>query len=152
MRKTRQRSPRFYSQLYLQIGIASVLRAGNGADGNIMDDVTLRHISASGADLDVQSLDQPRVFDMESAALYGRPAKLLCSKNVLIDTELHIYSGSEFMLFKVECLVTDQRVNKPLLGRLILDRLRLNTREILAAMADRFAETVEVVHLLVEVD
>lgn len=42
------------------------------------------------------------------------------------------------MIRNLKWLVTEQRVADPLLGRPVLEDLGLNTRDLLAAAADRF--------------
>lgn len=122
--------------------------ADNGADGNILDKETLRRIIAAGVDASVEELSQPRVFDMAAANADGASAKLVCTKSVSVDTELHIRHGTTLRLRNLKWLVTDQRVSDPLLGRPILEALGLNTRDLLAAAADQFCGSVDAERLV----
>lgn len=45
--------------------------ADNGADGNIMDTRTLSAIQSTGADISVQQLHRPHVFEMAAATSNG---------------------------------------------------------------------------------
>lgn len=111
----------------------------NGSDGNIMDEKALQSIIQTGAEVEVKSLKQPRVFEMAAHVPDGKKAELVCKKEAVIDTELHIRHGSSLLLRNVAWLVTNQQVETPLLGRPIQEALGLNTRELLEAAADRFA-------------
>lgn len=126
--------------------------ADNGVDTNTMDDVTLPCICCSWADLSVQGLAQPRGFDMTSDASDAKPAKLLCSKEVVFDTKLYMRHSVALKSRNAAWPVTSQRVSKPLSGRFILEGLGLNTLEILATAADRFVSTADLECLLGTVD
>lgn len=54
-----------------------------------------------------------------------------------VDTELHILRGSALTLRVIRWLVPDQTVSEPSLGRPVLEFLGLNTRDILAAAAEK---------------
>lgn len=82
----------------------------------------------------------------------GKRAKIFCSKEVLVSTKLHISHGSALKIQNVKWLVTGQRVSAPLFGRPILDRLGLNTRELIATTADRFAANVDLERMVAATD
>lgn len=65
------------------------IRADNVVDGNIMDSAPLHRLSANEFELDFHALAQPRIFHMASACSDGNQAKLVFSKEVLINIELH---------------------------------------------------------------
>lgn len=50
--------------------------ADNSADGNIMDEATLRRIESARSQVDVQTVDQRRVFDMVATTLESTRANL----------------------------------------------------------------------------
>lgn len=54
--------------------------AENGEDGNILDKDTLLLISAAGVDVSLETLRQPRVFEMAVARANSADEKLTCSK------------------------------------------------------------------------
>lgn len=60
----------------------------------------------------------------------GKPASLVCSKVIIVDTEFQIRHGTALPLRDVRWLVTAQAVGDPLLGRPILEALVLDTRNI----------------------
>lgn len=122
--------------------------ADNGADGNIMDTQTLRELEATGVEINAQRLDRPRVFEMAAALPNGERACLTCDNAVSIDTELKIRHGAALVLRNLNWLVTEQPVAEPLIGRPLLEALGLNTRELLAAAADRFAGSIDAERLL----
>lgn len=45
--------------------------AENGADGNILDELTLRRIIKAGVEVDVEEFHPPKVLDMESVNTDG---------------------------------------------------------------------------------
>ena len=93
----------------------------------------------AGAKHKVETLVQPREFEM-AAKLAEDTYPMIKSENIFtVDTELHIRHGSSLTLRGVLWLVTDQTVGQSLLRRPVLDFLRLDTREILAAAADRYS-------------
>lgn len=106
--------------------------ADDEANENIMNAVSLRCISATRTDKDVQSLAQPPVIDMAATSLDIKQAKLVWSKEVLVDIKVHIRHGLAHKLQNVKWLVTDWTVCEQLLGRQIIDKVRLNTRELIA--------------------
>lgn len=68
----------------------------------------------------------------------------VCSRAVTIDTDLLIRHGSALTERNMRWIVTNQIVDEPLLGRPLLEALGLNTREILAAAADKHHGQVDV--------
>lgn len=60
-----------------------------------------------------------------------------------MNTELHIRHGTALTLRNVRWLVTDQTVGEPLLGRPVLEELGLNTRNTLAAAAEKYSGVVD---------
>lgn len=117
--------------------------ADNGADRNIHDKDTLRGIEAAGVDVAVQSLNQPLVFDMAAVNADGGRAKLICTKTVSIDTEIHIRHGCMLRLRNLKWIVTEQRVCDQLIGRPVLKALGTNTWDLLAAAEDQFCGSVD---------
>lgn len=78
----------------------------------------------------------------------GDAAPPICTKVLTIDTELHIRHGSALTLRRVRWLVTDQTVGELLLGRPVLKKLGLNTRDILAAAAEKHSGVVDLYDVL----
>lgn len=72
----------------------------------------------------------------------------MCAKAVSVDTGLHIRHGSALLIRSLEWLVTEQHVPEQLIGWPIQEALGSNTRELLAAAADRFAGSADVEKLL----
>lgn len=118
--------------------------ADNGADGKIMKKASLLCIESAVSQVDVDTLGQPRIFDLAAATREGTKATLVCTKEALVDVEIHIRLGTALRLQNVEWLLTSQHVNDPLLGRPIVEDLGLNMRDLLASEADRFAGSVDV--------
>ncbi len=108
-----------------------------------MDSTMLDKIQAEGVEIEVQKLDPPRTFDMAADTTDGKRARLICSKAACLDVELHIRHVSALKLRYLRWLISDQRLGEPLLRRPVLERLGLNTRDILAAAAERFAGCVD---------
>lgn len=73
----------------------------------------------------------------------GEKAQLIRRKTACVDTELQIRYGSSLLVRNLSWLITDQSVTKPLPGRPIEEALEMNTRELLAAVADKFAGCVD---------
>lgn len=111
----------------------------NGADGNIMDEATLRWITSTGTHVDVRKLPHPPVFDMTAVNPNGAKATMVCKEEVSIDIELHIRHGTALNMRNLKWLITAQHLSEPLLGRPILEALELNTRDLLTSAFDRLA-------------
>ncbi len=77
----------------------------------------------------------------------GKRAKLVCTGSLVLDAELHIRHGTDLTLRGIRWIVTDQTVGEPLLGRPLIEALRLNTRNILAAAAEKHSGAVDVATL-----
>lgn len=118
--------------------------ADNGTDGNIMDPRNLRAIQATGADIEVENLGRPRVFEMGAATTDGNRAILTCARTLSVHTELQIRHGSALVLRNLKWLVTNQPVADPLLGRPVLEVLGLNILALLAAAAGKFSGDIDV--------
>lgn len=97
-----------------------------------------------GVEHKIEKLVRPRKFDMAASLPDGKPSFLLCNEVITIDVELHIRHGSALTLRGVRWLVTDQAVGEPLLGRPVLEFLGLNTRDILAAAAEKHSGAVDI--------
>ena len=117
------------------------------SDDNILDLNILRDFKKAGVEHTLEDLIRPRTFYMAANLPDGKPAALTCKQVVTVDTELHIRHGSALTLRGVRWLVTNQAVGDPLLGRPILEALGLNTRDILAAAAEKHAGVVDVAAL-----
>lgn len=113
----------------------------------MMDNRMLKELKQARVELKVERLPQPRIFDMAACTADGKKASITFKKAVIVDTELHIRHGSALVLRGTRWLVTDQTVGEPLLGRPILEALRLNARKTLAAAAERHAGEVDVAKL-----
>lgn len=116
--------------------------ADNGAEANIIGNETFRRITAAGVDFEVESHSKPRKLDMASANVNGKNAMLVCKGFCSIAKKLHIKKGSTLRICKLKLLVTEQRVANPFLRRPILEALRPNTRDLLAAAADQIGGSV----------
>ena len=114
------------------------------SDDNILDRYMLQAFKKAGVEHTVEELPRPRTFNMAAHLPNGKPAPLTCRQVVTADTELHIRHGSALILRGVRWLVTDQAVGDPLLGRPLLEALGPNTRDILAAAAEKHAGVVDV--------
>lgn len=66
----------------------------------------------------------------------GGRGKLTCMKIIAVDTELFIRHGTTLPLLNTKWLVTNQKKINTLLGRLLLEALGINTKDLLAATAD----------------
>lgn len=104
----------------------------------------VKQFEKNGLGHTVDKLPGPRTFDVAANLPDGNPASLTCSKIVTVDTKLHIRHGTALTLRGVRWLVTDQAVGDPLLGRPVLEALGLNTRNILAAAAEKHSGEVSV--------
>lgn len=124
----------------------------NGADNNIIDQRTLQSIREAGVDVEVVDLNRLREFEMAACDVKGNKTKLVFLKQDRLDTELHIRHGSSLLLRNLVWLVTERYVTTPLLGRPILEALGINTRELLAAAADRFSGSVDADQMLATLD
>lgn len=116
--------------------------ADNEADGNVMDTLTRKELEVTGTDITVQKLNRPPVFEMAAALANGECAFLNSKITVSVYIEQKIRHGAVLVSRNVIWLVTEQSVAERLLGRLLLEALGLNTRELLAAAADRFARSI----------
>ena len=114
------------------------------SDDNILDKHMLLQFKKAGVEYALEDLARPRTFDMAADLPNGKRASITCDQVVTVDTELHIRHGSALVLRGVRWLVTDQAVGDPLLGRPLLEALGLNTRDILAAAAERHSGVVDV--------
>ena len=126
----------------------AIICADIGADDNIIDDHMLTTIQKNGAQVDIQDLPKPRMFRMAACLEDGTPTFLKCERIATVDTELLIRHGSALCLRGLRWFVTYQVLGEPLLGRPLLGSLGLNTRNILAATADRYHGSVEASSLL----
>ena len=117
--------------------------ADNSADANILDSRTLAKLKDAAVDHFVEYLPGPRSFDMAACTPDGKRAKLVCTRALIVDAELHIRHGTALLLRCVRRLVTDQAVGDPLLGRPILEALGLNARNMLAAAAEKHSGVVD---------
>lgn len=102
----------------------------------------------AGVDYTVQDLLRPRQFEMAAYLPDGNQASITCIKVLTVDTELHIRHGPALTLRGVRWLITDQTVGEPLLGRPVLEFLGLNTRDILAAAAEKYSGVVDIPDIL----
>ena len=114
------------------------------SDDNILDQHMLLEFKKAGVEHSVEDLPRPRTFNMAAKLSDGKSAALTCKQIVTVDTELHIRHGSALTLRGVRWLVTDQTVGDPLMGRPLLEVLGLNTRDILAAAAEKHSGAVDV--------
>lgn len=78
----------------------------------------------------------------------GESAGMTCDSSVSIETELNIRHGGALVLRNLIWLFTDHLMAEPLIGSPLLEALGLNTREILAAEADRFAGSIDAERLV----
>lgn len=115
----------------------------NGADCNVMDNRTFRAIDGTGADIEVQKLNRPRMFEMAPATPDGRRTTLTCTKTACINMEIKIRHGSALVLRNLRWLISEQPLSDPLLGRPLLKALGPNTRRLLAAAPNRFAGSID---------
>ncbi len=74
----------------------------------------------------------------------GKRSKSVCTRALVLDAELHIRHGTALTLRGVRWLVTYQTIGEPLLGQPLLEALGLNTRNILAAAAEKHSGAVDV--------
>lgn len=117
--------------------------ADNGADANILGAATLEKIEESGGNVTIEQLRQPRIFHMAAHDPSGAESQLRCARAATMDTDVHIRHGAALKIRRLRWLVTEQDVPEPLLGRPLLEALGLDTQEILAAAADKYAGTVD---------
>lgn len=118
------------------------------SDDNILDHAMMAEFKKSGVEHAVETLLRPRIFDMAANLPNGKRASLTCKKAVTVDTELHIRHGTALTLRGVRWLVTDQLVGDPILGRPVLEILGLNTRDILAAAAEKHCGIIDIAQIL----
>lgn len=85
---------------------------------------------------------------MGAATSNRKPVKIVCPSEAPIDVELHVSHETTLELCNVRWLVKKQRLSEPLLGRLLIEVLGLNTPEMLTTAADRFAGAVDAEHLV----
>lgn len=78
----------------------------------------------------------------------GRRATSTCIRTACVDSALKIRRGPGLVLRNLRWLATEQALSDPLLGRPLLEAQRLNTRKLLAAAADRFADDIEAERLV----
>lgn len=124
------------------------MSADNGADDNVMDMQVLRAKQATGANIAAEKLNSPHMFEMAAVTEDGKLACLTCTIMVSADTELKTRNGSALVLCKLKWIVPKQLVIYALLGDPLLETLDLNKRELLAAAADRFAESIDIDRLI----
>lgn len=122
--------------------------AENGADSNILDSEPVRRINSADIDVEAETLDKARVFDMATVNTDGAVVKLSYTKSASMDTELHIPHQSTLRLRNLKWVVTDQRVTYTLSSQPILEVLGLNTRRLPAAAADQFCGCVDANRLI----
>lgn len=113
--------------------------ADNVSDDNFLDTYMLIAMKRFGVQSKVEDLARPREFQMAASSPNGKPCIITCKKVATVDVELHIRHGSALILRGVRWLVTDRTLGEPLLGRPVLEFLGLNTREILAAAAEKYS-------------
>ena len=112
-------------------------------DANILDSRTLAKLKEASVNHSVEYLPGPRSFDMAASTPDGKRAKLVCTRALVVDAELHIRHGTAIVLRGVRWLVTDQAVGGPPLGRPLLEALGLNARNIIAAAAEKHSGVVD---------
>lgn len=117
------------------------------ADANFIDASLLSRIENTGAKVITENLKPPRQFNLAAAAPDGSQPKLVCSKAITVDVEVHIRHGTGLVLRGSRWLVSEQRVPEPLLGRPVLEFLGLNTPEIFHSAAERYNGSVDVGHI-----
>lgn len=117
--------------------------ANNGADGNVTDGRTLHAIEGTGADVEVERLNSPLVFEIVAATSDGRRTTLMCTKTTCINTKLKTRHGSALVLRNLRWLITEQPLSDSLLGCPLLEALEQRTGAVLAAAADRFAGSID---------
>ena len=103
----------------------------------------LAKLKKAAVDHSVEYHPGPRSFDMAACTPDGKRAKLVCTRALVVDAELHIRHRTALVLRGVRWLVTDQAVGEPLLGRPLLEALGLNARSILAAAAEKHSGVVD---------
>lgn len=113
-----------------------------------MNKDVLWRIGSARAQIDLYILNQPRIFYMVAAVSEGPRARPLCTKKVILNIKLHLEHGTVLKLRNGNWLSIMQRVTKSLLKRLILEALRLNTRELVASTTDLFAGSVDAVIII----
>ena len=114
-----------------------------------MDRKTVQKLIDNGVHVDPEELPAPRTFNMAACHPDGSPANIICNKSLTIDIELNIRHVMVLILRGVRWLVTSKMTGEPLLGRLLLEALRLNIRDALDAAADRKSGVVDVSTLFI---
>lgn len=107
----------------------------------------LQNFKKNEVEHSVQEPARPQVVEIAASLPDGKPISLICNKVVTVYTELQIRHASALTLRGTRWLVTDQTVGDPLRGRPTLEVLGLNTRNILAAAAEKHSGTVDIADL-----
>lgn len=100
---------------------------------HIIDSKTLSDLENPGVEIKVQGLPKHQSYVMGAHLSDGTNPTIVCTKCAVIGTELHIRHGTALILRGLLCFVTEQRVEDLLLSRQLLERLGLNTRDVLSA-------------------
>lgn len=85
---------------------------------------------------------------MVACTEYGESARLIFRSAVTLHPEVHIRHGTAIVIRNVHWLITDQKIAENVLGRPILEALGLNTRNLLAATAEKLSGGVGAALLL----
>lgn len=116
----------------------------NRANENIIDSSILKHVITAGVKVEVETLSNPKIFNMAITMLKGKQAELICHRAVFMDTELQIRPGSCHLLQNLHWLVSRYQVAEMLLGRPGLQSVGLNTLDLQAATPDRISGHMDV--------
>lgn len=116
--------------------------AENGADANILGNLLLTRIEATGAAVAVKKIPKLRIFNMAAFMKYGSQSQPKCTRTVMMDIDIHIHHGNYLKLRRSRWIMSDQDVPEHLLGRPMLESLGLDTAQVLAA-ANKYFGSVD---------
>lgn len=101
-----------------------------GADVNLMDEKLFQKFDNQKTNFNLENLSNPVIYELAEKDENGSTAKIKCDKKITLDMKLHIRHGTSLILRNVACYIIAQSVTDPLLGRLVLEALGLNTEYI----------------------
>lgn len=97
--------------------------ADNRAESNLMDIRTLSAVEKTSTGVEIEKLDRPRPLKMAAVTSEVKWITIICTRAVLVDTELKIRHVAALVLRNLRWLVTEQSAFDLLLGRTVLEAL-----------------------------
>lgn len=119
--------------------VEAIVLTDQGADANLIPLHLVTDIQTKAAKVHLTDLQSPAVYS-------GVPGEhcLTCDKSVALDVYLKMRHGSSLILRNNTWHIPKRGIQTPIIGRMVLQSLGCNNREVLIAAKDRLGNEIDV--------